>query len=246
MPFREAGIYSEKTNRGHMNAIPVLLVEDDPDIGKLLEYAFTAGGFAPERRANGEDALNCLRGSRHPLVILDIMLPGMDGIAVLKEIRRDQQLAATSVIMLTAKGEEMDRVVGLELGADDYVVKPFSSRELLLRARALVARARAPEENAVLRAGPIIIDAAAHRVTVDGAEIVLTATEFKLLAELARHPGQALSRDRLLESVWDYSFDGYARTVDTHMRRLRQKLGTAAETIETLRGVGYRFKADSH
>ncbi len=234
--------FCKRRNRYRMNTTAALIVEDDPDIAKLLEYAFASNGFTPERRANGEDALRSLRQKRHPLVILDIMLPGMDGIAVLKEIRRDPQLAATAVIMLTAKGEEMDRVVGLELGADDYVVKPFSSRELVLRAKGLLSRGRAPQDEQFLRAGNLLLDTAAHRVTVDGAEVSLTATEFKLLAELLRHKGLALSRDRLLESVWDYAFDGYARTVDTHMRRLRQKLGDAANSIETLRGVGYRFK----
>ncbi len=225
-----------------MNATAVLIIEDDPDIAKLLEYAFASAGFAPECRGSGEEGLRVLRLRRHALVILDIMLPGMDGIAVLKEIRRDAQLGATPVIMLTAKGEEVDRVVGLELGADDYVVKPFSGRELILRAKGLLLRGRAPHEEQVLRGGALLLDDAAHRVTADGAELSLTATEFKLLAELLRHKGQVLSRDRLLESVWGYSFEGYARTVDTHMRRLRQKLGDAAEGIETLRGVGYRFK----
>lgn len=227
-----------------MNTASVLIVEDDKDIGSLLEYAFSGAGFRVMRQAGGEAALESL--CRHPadLVILDVMLPGMDGMDVLKAIRRDPRLPGTAVIMLTARGEEMDRVVGLELGADDYVVKPFSVRELVLRARGLLARSRARDETSLLTAGPLCVDVSAHTARVDGNDIELTATEFKLLTELMRHRGQALDRDRLLAGVWGYTFDGYARTVDTHMRRLRQKLGQASAMIETLRGVGYRFKSD--
>lgn len=225
-----------------MSNASILIVEDDNDIASLLEYAFTNSGFAVTRCANGEAALETLRTLPVDLVVLDVMLPGMDGMDVLKAIRRDPRLAATAVIMLTARGEEMDRVVGLELGADDYVVKPFSVRELTLRAKGLLARSRTKEEKEMLIADPLCVDLAAHRALVGGADIELTATEFKLLAELMRHKGQALDRDRLLSAVWGYTFDGYARTVDTHMRRLRQKLGAASEMIETLRGVGYRFK----
>ena len=225
-----------------MNATPVLIVEDDPDIAELLEYTFSANGFTPERHSDGEKALAALQKRRHSLAVLDVMLPGMDGFSLLKAIRRDARLAATSVIMLTARGEEMDRVIGLELGADDYVVKPFSSRELMLRAKALLGRARAAPEETVYRSGQLMVDTLAHKAQLGDEVLDLTATEFKLLAELLRAKGQALSRDQLLERVWGYSFDGYARTVDTHMRRLRQKLGSTAPVVETLRGVGYRFK----
>lgn len=226
-----------------MDATAVLLVEDDPDIAELLQYAFSGNGFAAEHHESGEGALQALQARRHPLVILDIMLPGMDGISVLKAIRRDPALAGTAIIMLTARGEEVDRVVGLELGADDYVVKPFSTRELVLRAKALLTRARPAGQDmeSVLRAGSLSVDASSYRALMGEEELPLTATEFKLLTELLRHKGQALSRERLLETVWGYSFDGYARTVDTHVRRLRRKLGPAADHIETLRGIGYRF-----
>ena len=220
----------------------LLVVEDDVNLNRQLVEAFQEAEYAVDAAADGIEGHFLGDTEPYDAVVLDIGLPGMDGIAVLKEIRRDPRLAATAVIMLTAKGEEMDRVVGLELGADDYVVKPFSSRELVLRAKSLLSRVRAPQEEHLLRAGNLLVDTAAHRVTVDGVEVSLTATEFKLLRELLRHKGVALSRDRLLESVWDYAFDGYARTVDTHMRRLRQKLGGAADAIETLRGVGYRYK----
>lgn len=226
-----------------MNTASILIVEDDNDIASLLEYAFAGSGFSATRRDSGEAALETLRKQPVDLVVLDVMLPGIDGMDVLKAIRRDPRLAGTAVIMLTARGEEMDRVVGLELGADDYVVKPFSVRELVLRAKGLLGRSRAKEESPLLASGPLQVDLAAHRAMVDGADIDLTATEFKLLTELMRHQGQALDRDRLLAAVWGYTFDGYARTVDTHMRRLRQKLGTASDMIETLRGVGYRFKS---
>ena len=159
------------------------------------------------------------------------------------ELKRDPKTAAAPIIMLTARGEEVDRIVGLELGADDYVVKPFSPRELVLRLRSVLKRhAPEPEKRQVLARDGLSVDLAAHRVSLDGAEVALTATEFKLLAELFQSAGRVLTRDRLLNSVWGYEFEGYARTVDTHIRRLRQKLGHFADMIETVRGVGYRFK----
>ena len=232
-----------------MDTTSVLFVEDDPDIAELLRYAFYASGFSPEHHTNGEEALQALDVHHHPLVILDIMLPGMDGIEVLKTIRQNPRLTSTAVILLTARGEEIDRVVGLELGADDYVVKPFSTRELVLRAKALLARPRVqPEElrrahtqENVLRSGQLAVDPLSHRVFLGDDELALTATEFKLITEFLRNKGLVLSREKLLENVWGYSFEGYARTVDTHIRRLRQKLGPVADAIETLRGVGYRF-----
>jgi len=221
----------------------VLIVEDDEDILHLLEYTFQSAGFEVSVSSDGLDALNRIR--RHPpgLVLLDIMLPGADGFEVCKAIKRDPKTAQVPVIMLTARGEEVDRIVGLELGADDYVVKPFSPRELVLRARAVLKRL-APEAQPgqVLRKDGLTVDLEAHRAEAQGEEIQLTATEFKLLAELFKAQGRVRTRDQLLNTVWGYEFEGYARTVDTHVRRLRQKLGPCADLIETVRGVGYRFK----
>lgn len=221
----------------------VLIVEDDEDILNLLEYNFQNTGFEVSVAHDGLEALNKLRRHQPDLVLLDIMLPGADGFEVCKSIKRDPKTAHVPVIMLTARGEEVDRIVGLELGADDYVVKPFSPRELILRARAVLKRL-SPEATPkqVLRRDGLSVDLDAHRAEAQGVEIPLTATEFKLLAELFKSQGRVHTRDQLLNTVWGYEFEGYARTVDTHVRRLRQKLGNHAALIETVRGVGYRFK----
>lgn len=221
----------------------VLIVEDDEDILQLLEYNFQNAGFDVTTASDGLDALAKLRRQRPDLVLLDIMLPGADGFEVCKSIKRDPKTAQVPVIMLTARGEEVDRIVGLELGADDYVVKPFSPRELILRARAVLKRLN-PEASPkqVLRRDGLSVDMDAHKAESGGEEIPLTATEFKLLAELFKSPGRVQTRDQLLNTVWGYEFEGYARTVDTHVRRLRQKLGPHAALVETVRGVGYRFK----
>jgi len=221
----------------------VLIVEDDEDILALLEYNFQNAGFEVSVARDGLEALNKLRRQQPDLVLLDIMLPGADGFEVCKAIKRDPKTAHVPVIMLTARGEEVDRIVGLELGADDYVVKPFSPRELILRARAVLKRLSpeaAPKQ--VLRRNGLNVDLDAHRAEAQGEEIPLTATEFKLLAELFKSQGRVHTRDQLLNTVWGYEFEGYARTVDTHVRRLRQKLGGHSALIETVRGVGYRFK----
>ena len=222
----------------------ILVVEDDEDIAKLLEFTFASAGNAVLRETEGPEGLEAVRREKPDLVILDVMLPGMDGFSVLREMRRDSATANTPVIMLTARAEEVDRIVGLELGADDYVVKPFSPRELVLIAKKVLSRTRAghaPVQSRILRKGLLAVDPDAYRVTVDNEEVNLTATEFRLLLELFEHMGRVRSREQLLNAVWGYSFEGYARTVDTHVRRLRQKLGKASEYIETLRGVGYRF-----
>ncbi len=221
----------------------VLIVEDDEDILQLLEYNFQNAGFDVSVARDGLDALNKIRRQRPDLVLLDIMLPGADGFEVCKSIKRDPKTVQLPVIMLTARGEEVDRIVGLELGADDYVVKPFSPRELILRARAVLKRLSSEiSPKQVLRKDGLNVDLDAHRAEAQGEEILLTATEFKLLAELFKSQGRVQTRDQLLNTVWGYEFEGYARTVDTHVRRLRQKLGPHAALIETVRGVGYRFK----
>jgi phosphate regulon transcriptional regulator PhoB len=219
----------------------ILVVEDDQDISELLAYNFEAAGFSVHAAVEGPSGLALARRKKPDLVILDLMLPGLDGFEVCKELKRDPDTARIPVIMLTARGEEVDRIVGLELGADDYVVKPFSFRELLLRVRAVLRRFAAPAPPRLERQG-LAVDTAAHKVTVGEEEVELTATEFKLLVELMQHAGKVRTREQLLDTVWGYQFEGYARTVDTHVRRLRAKLGEAADLVETVRGVGYRCK----
>lgn len=221
----------------------VLVVEDDIDILQLITYNFQAAGFEVTSSTDGYEALDLAR--RHPpsILILDLMLPGLDGLEVCKELKRDPDTKGIPIIMLTARGEEVDRIVGLELGADDYVVKPFSPRELILRARAILRRSTPEAGHEIIwQSAGLKVDLNAHKATAEGEEIILTATEFKLLVELIRNRGKVQTRDQLLERVWGYHFDGYARTVDTHVRRLRQKLGGYSDWIETVRGVGYRFK----
>lgn len=226
-----------------MEKSTILVVEDDVDILQLVAHNLKAADFNVLTAQEGYEALSVAKKHLPQLVILDIMLPGLDGFEVCKELRRSPTTRNIPILMLTAKGEEVDRIVGMELGADDYVVKPFSPRELILRVRAILRRF-APEEPVItkwLRNG-LAVDFEAHRVTVNDQQTNLTATEFRLLAELIRNVGKVMTRDKLLDKVWGYQFDGYARTVDTHIRRLRQKLGPYAEWIETVRGVGYRFR----
>jgi two-component system phosphate regulon response regulator PhoB len=226
-----------------MSKASILVVEDDSDILQLLTYNLQAAGYDVLTSQEGYDALNIARSHLPTLIVLDLMIPGIDGFEVCRELKRSPETRNIFVIMLTAKGEEVDRIVGLELGADDYVVKPFSPRELILRIRAILRRGISPaaSENLWQKEG-LRVDMEAHKVTVDSREIVLTATEFKLLVELIHSRGKVKTRDQLLDKVWGYSFDGYARTVDTHVRRLRQKLDSYSNWVETVRGVGYRFK----
>ncbi|WP_197498769.1 response regulator [Halodesulfovibrio spirochaetisodalis] len=228
-----------------MMANTILLVEDDEDIRQLLTFTFEAAGFDVITRADGQEGLDAALAEAPDVIILDIMLPSMSGLDICKVLKRSAETESIPVIMLTARGEEVDRVVGLELGADDYVVKPFSPRELVLRVRAVLKR-NAPAEPATktssLKMDGLVVDMDAYKVIIDGEEVLLTATEFKLLAELLKNKGRVRTRDQLLNTVWGYEFEGYARTVDTHVRRLRQKIGDYAKYIETMRGVGYRFK----
>ena len=223
---------------------PILVVDDEEDLRNLLQHALTREGFKVHTVASGPEALS-LAPTLHPaLILLDLMLPGMQGTEVCRRLRAEPALAGTAIIMLTARTEELDRVVGFELGADDYVTKPFSTRELVLRIRAVLRRGLptpAPEGEASLRLGALRIDAAAHRVWVDEEEVQLTATEFRLLTTLARKSGRVQTRGQLLQDVWDMPPDLSTRTVDTHMKRLREKLAAAGDRIETVRGVGYRL-----
>ncbi len=223
----------------------ILFVEDDEDILQLLTFAAESAGFETYSASDGKEGLALALTGQQDLVVLDLMLPGMGGLDICKELKKNPETSDIPIVMLTAKGEEVDRIVGFELGADDYVVKPFSPRELVLRIKAVLKRGvwqSGVEEAGLWRVEGLRLDLDAHQVEVDGEDIQLTATEFKLLAELIRNRGSVRTRDRLLNAVWGYEFAGYARTVDTHMRRLRQKIGDYAKYIETIRGVGYRFK----
>lgn len=223
----------------------ILVVDDEPDALEVLAFKLKEAGFAPLLAKDGARALAIARDERPALILLDLMLPEVDGLEVCKILRRDPGTAGIPIIMLTARAAEMDRVLGLELGADDYVTKPFSPRELVLRVRKLLARARAADEAVTqLRFGVLEIDVPHHEVRVAGAPVELTATEFRLLEVLARRRGRVQTRERLLQDVWGYENPIDSRTVDTHMRRLREKIGSAAAYLETIRGVGYRCIAD--
>ncbi|HWA85233.1 MAG TPA: response regulator transcription factor [Opitutus sp.] len=224
----------------------ILVVDDEPDALEVLGFKLREAGFAPVFAADGAKALAAVRAERPDLVVLDLMLPEIDGLEVCKILRRDSATVSIPILMLTAKAAEVDRVLGLELGADDYLTKPYSPRELVLRIRKLLKRAHAADEASEhLRLGRIEIDIPRHAALVDEKPVTLTATEFNLLALLAKRRGRVQSRERLLQDVWGYETAIDTRTVDTHMRRLREKVGAAAEYLETIRGVGYRFKADS-
>lgn len=229
--------------RGTGLAHRVLIVEDESDIRELLTYNLESEGFEVTGAANGEEALKALQGEPPHLVILDLMLPDISGLEICRQIRRDSSLGRLPIIMLTAKGEEVDRIVGFELGADDYVTKPFSMREVLLRVKAILARSKTGEvPEKIIRRGPLAIDSDQHEAKIDGRPLPLTATEFRLLHHLASHPGHVHSRDKLLDTIWGEEKYVTPRTVDTHIRRLREKLGPMEDMIETLRGVGYRFQ----
>ena len=220
----------------------ILVVDDEPDLLELVRFHLTQEGFTVDTASSGTEALAELRRSVPDLAILDLMLPDLAGTEVCRRIRADARLHSLPVIMLTAKAEEVDRIVGLELGADDYVTKPFSPRELTLRVRAVLRRvAETDAVGEVLERGPLKLDAGSHRCFVDGKEVELTAKEFELLSSLMRRPGRVLSRQMLLDEVWGSSITVTVRTIDTHLKRLRAKLGAGGDLIETVRGVGYRF-----
>jgi two-component system phosphate regulon response regulator PhoB len=221
----------------------ILIVDDEEDLVELVRVNLSQAGYVVDSARSGNEAIQKLRSSPPDLLVLDLMLPDLTGTEICRRIRADAGLADLPIIMLTAKSEEVDRIVGLELGADDYVTKPFSPRELALRVRALLRR-RQPRETdggQLLERGPLRIDLDAHRASVDGIEVELTAKEFKLLATLMARPGRVMSRERLLDEVWGSEISVTLRTIDTHLKRLREKLGTAGKFIETVRGVGYRF-----
>jgi two-component system phosphate regulon response regulator PhoB len=219
----------------------ILVVDDEPDTVDLIAFNLENAGYQVTTARDGAEALQKARAQLPELIILDLMLPEMDGLQVAKVLQRDPATASIPILMLTAKAGELDRVLGLELGARDYVTKPFSPRELVLRARNILSSPVPNETREILRYEELIIDIPAHSVTVKGKPVDLTATEFRLLTILAERKGRVQSREKLLQDVWEYDNLIDTRTVDTHMRRLREKLGKAARFLDTVRGVGYRF-----
>ena len=228
----------------HVVSSDILVVEDEPDIRALIVHHLERDGFRCRTAAGAQEALAAARAAVPELVVLDLMLPGMDGLEVCRRLRA--AMPALPIIMLTAKADEVDRIVGLELGADDYVVKPFSPKELVARVRAVLRRAGRGDGARPLVAGGVALDAARHRVTVAGAEIALTPKEFELLQTLMESAGRVLSREHLLNRVWGYAqaSEIESRTIDVHVRRLRAKLGAAGARITTVKTIGYRFEAD--
>ena len=222
---------------------PILVVDDEPDIRNLVVRAFEREGWTARAAGTGTEALDLARRFPPALVVLDLMLPGLSGTEVCRRLRAEPETRSVPILMLSARSDEIDRVVGFEVGADDYVTKPFSTRELVLRVRALLRRVTTvtEPEGAVVEGAVLRIDEEAHRAYVHGMEVALTATEFRLLLTLARRAGRVQTRATLLQDVWDLPPDLNTRTVDTHMKRLREKLGAASDHIETVRGVGYRF-----
>ncbi len=220
----------------------ILVAEDDPDIASLLAHYLQRAGFEADLVQSGRDVLPRIKKAPPDLLLLDIMLPDLDGLEVCRAVRGDEHIAAVPIIMVTAKGEESDRIVGLELGADDYITKPFSPNEVIARIRALLRRAqRARPPVARLTYGPLSVDVDRHLVRIDGAEVRLTAKEFMLLQYLMEHRGRVLSRDLLLSDVWGYSYTGGTRTVDVHIRRLREKMPLLTDAIVTVKQFGYKL-----
>jgi len=220
----------------------ILIVEDDKDIAEMISYNLRKEGYTALSAERGDEAVDRVRRERPCLIILDVMLPGADGLEVCKALRSSQETAEVPIIMLTAKSQESDKVLGLELGADDYMTKPFSPRELIARINAVLRRHAAGTSGSVIERGAIVIDKAKHKVILAGKRILLTTTEFKLLDFLARRPGAVVSREEILNHVLGYDSDVYDRTVDAHIKSLRKKLGSAKDYIETVRGAGYSFR----
>lgn len=223
----------------------ILVAEDDRDIAELVSHYLTRSGWSPHICGAGEEALAYAR--RHPvdLVLLDVMLPGLNGLEVCRALRADASTAQIPIIMLTARTEEADRIAGLDTGADDYVSKPFSPNELVARIKALMRRSQRPDvKDSTLRFGPVVMDLASHTVSADGRDVTLTAKEFMLLQYLIEHRGRVLSRDLLLRDVWGYQYTGGTRTVDVHVRRLREKLPVLVDLLVTIKQFGYKLALD--
>jgi len=227
----------------HMARERILLIEDEPDIAEVLQYNLEKEGYHVEVARRGDTGLEVVRKDNPDLILLDLMLPGIDGLEITRLLKRDPATAHLPIVMLTARGEEVDRIVGLELGADDYISKPFSPREVVLRVKAVLRRIQHEEvASELLQVGGIELDISGHQLRVRGREVPLTATEFRLLRLLMERGGRVQTRGQLLSDVWGYAEDIDSRTVDTHIRRVRRKLGPEADRIETVIGVGYRLR----
>lgn len=220
----------------------IYLVEDDNSIRELVIYTLQTTGFEAKGFSCAKDFWAELQKETPSLVLLDIMLPDEDGLTILRKLRESSQTVKLPVIMLTARGTEYDKVVGLDSGADDYIPKPFGMMELVARVRALLRRTEPEKKDGILQCGPIVLDPGKHTVRVSDQPVLLTFKEFELLALLMENEGMVLTRDQLLSKIWGYDFDGETRTVDVHIRTLRQKLGVASNYIETIRGVGYKME----
>ncbi len=220
----------------------ILVIEDDPDIVELLSYNLAREGFEVHEAKNGETGLALASKYKTSLILLDLMLPGIQGLEVCRQLKQREDLRATPVIMLTAKGDESDVVVGLEMGADDYIVKPFSIKELIARIRAVMRRLQPDQQPDRIRLGPLVIDSARHEIRMDGQPLTLTLTEFRLLRALASRPGRVYTRDELLENISDGNFFVIDRNIDVHIRSIRQKLEPHRDLIVTVRGIGYKFR----
>ena len=222
----------------------ILIVEDEQTIAEVLEYNLQKEGFEVELEYRGDTARDAIHSNPPDMILLDLRLPGLDGLEICRTIKRDPRTEGIPLVILTAKGEEVDRIVGLELGADDYISKPFSPREVVLRVKAVLRRSETGDrkEPEVVSIGELKLDVPGHRLLVQGEEVSLTATEFRLLRILMERCNRVQTRDKLLTDVWEYSEDVDSRTVDTHIRRLRRKLGPEADRIETVIGVGYRMR----
>ena len=223
----------------------IYCVEDDSNIRELVVYTLESTGMKACGFEDGRAFMEALAFETPELVLLDIMLPGEDGIEILKKLRKSAKTKDIPVIMVTAKGSEYDKVIGLDTGADDYITKPFGMMELVSRIKAVLRRTMREKEDTKYQVGNLLIDVEKHKVKVDGKTVALTLKEFELLEKLMKNRSIVLTRDRLLEEIWGYDFTGETRTVDVHVRTLRQKLGTAGELIETVRGVGYRIGGDN-
>jgi DNA-binding response OmpR family regulator len=221
----------------------VMVIEDEKEIRDLVRYNLEKAGFRVATAADGEEGLQQLFASRPDALVLDLMLPGINGLEIVREVRGEPLTHDLPVLILTARSAEMDKLLGFEQGADDYLTKPFSPRELVARVKALLRRTQPSGSARVLEAGPLRVDLEAHVASCAGERLDLTPREFDLLAFLARHPGRALTRDELLRKVWGYDYVGETRTVDVHVRRLRAKLGAHHELIETVLGAGYKLSA---
>ena len=222
----------------------IYCVEDDAGIRNMVVYTLRSTGFEAEGLPDGAAFFDAIKKTRPQLVLLDIMLPGDDGLTILKKLRDNPATAEIPVILATAKGSEYDKVTGLDLGADDYLAKPFGMMEMVSRVKAVLRRTTPRQDQQVLQAGALSLNLGEHIVTVDGQRVTLTLKEFEVLRVMMEHVGQVFTRDRLLGEIWGYDFDGETRTVDVHMRTLRQKLGRCGDYIETVRGVGYRLEVE--